>query len=136
MLNRVILIGRLTKDPDLRYTQNSIATCSFTLAVNRSFTNQQGERDADFIPVVTWRGLAESCNKFLSKGRLVAVTGRLQTRTYEGNDGQRRYITEVVADEVQFLEWGEKQSTAPATQDTSGAPQGFEPVENDGDLPF
>lgn len=133
MINRVILIGRLTRDPDLRSTTNGIATCSFTLAVNRSFTNQQGEHEADFIPVVTWRSLADNCAKYLAKGRLVAVTGRLQTRTYEGNDGQRRFITEVVADEVQFLESGQRQS-APA-QDAATL-EGFVPVEDDDELPF
>lgn len=138
MINKVVLIGRLTRDPDLRYTKNSTATCSFTLAVNRRFTNQAGEQEADFIHVVTWKGLAESCNKFLRKGRLVAVTGRLQTRNYEGNDGLKRFITEVVAEEVQFLESGQKQSQVPAPQDqTVPAPPGFEPVNGEDDeLPF
>lgn len=135
MINKAILIGRLTRDPDLRYTQSGIATCNFTLAVNRSFANQQGERDADFIPVVTWRNLAENCNKYLRKGRLVAVSGRIQTRTYEDNNGQRRYVTEVVADEVQFLEWGDKQNTVPTAQQDTAAPEGFAPVDDD-DLPF
>lgn len=136
MINKVILIGRLIRDPDMRSTLSGISSCSFTLAVERSFTNQQGEKEADFIPIVAWRKLAETCGKYLAKGRLVAVVGRIQTRNYEDKNGQKRYVTEIIADEVQFLEWGEKQSTAPATQDTSGAPQGFEPVENDGDLPF
>lgn len=104
MLNKVILIGRLTRDPELRSTTSNISVTTFTLAVDRSFTNQQGEREADFIPIVTWRKLAETCAKFLTKGRLVAVSGRLQVRSYDDNSGQRRYITEVVADEVQFLE--------------------------------
>ena len=104
MLNKVVLIGRLTRDPETRSTTNSISVTTFTLAVDRSFTNQQKEREADFLPIVTWRALAETCAKYLNKGRLVAVSGRIQTRNYEDNNGQRRYVTEIVADEVQFLE--------------------------------
>lgn len=102
-MNHVILIGRLTRDPELRYTPNGVAVANFTLAVDRPFTNQAGEREADFIPVVVWQKLAESCANYLGKGRLCAVAGRLQVRTYE-QDGQRRYITEVVAGSVQFLD--------------------------------
>lgn len=127
MINKVVLIGRLTKDPELRYTQSNTPVASFTIAVQRSFANGQGEREADFISVVVWRGTAENCVKYLAKGRLVAVSGRIQTRTYNADDGTRRYITEVIGDEVQFLEWGEKQE-----QD-----EGFNTtVENDDELPF
>ena len=127
MLNKVVLIGRLTKDPDLRYTQSGVAVATFFLAVSRSFTNSQGEREADFIPIQVWRNAAENCAKYLTKGRLVAVSGRIQTRSYE-QDGQRRYAWEVVADQVQFLEWSEKQET-----DTPG----FENVDvPDDELPF
>ncbi len=104
MLNRVVLIGRLTKDPELRYTPNGVAVATFTLAVDRNFTNQQGQREADFIPVVTWRGLAENVANYLKKGRLTAVEGRMQTRNYENNEGKKVYITEVIADNVRFLE--------------------------------
>lgn len=104
MLNRVILIGRLTKDPELRYTPSGVAVTSFTLAVDRPFSNQQGEREADFINIVTWRQLAETCANYLRKGRLTAVEGRIQIRNYENNEGRRVYITEVVADNVRFLE--------------------------------
>lgn len=104
MLNRVILIGRLTKDPELRYTPSGVAVTQFTLAVDRPFTNQQGEREADFIQIVTWRKLAETCANYLAKGRLTAVEGRVQTRNYENNEGRRVYVTEVVADNVRFLE--------------------------------
>ena len=104
MLNRVILIGRLTKDPELRYTQNGTAVASFTLAVNRTRTNQQGEREADFIPVVVWQKQAENCANFIGKGSLVAVEGRLQIRTYDDKEGQRRWVTEVVAENVRFLD--------------------------------
>ena len=104
MLNRVILIGRLTKDPELRYTPAGVAVTQFTLAVDRPFTSQGGEREADFIPVVTWRQLAETCANYLRKGRLTAVEGRIQVRNYENNEGKRVYVTEVIADNVRFLE--------------------------------
>ncbi|BBO00436.1 single-stranded DNA-binding protein [Sporolactobacillus terrae] len=104
MINRVVLVGRLTKNPELRYTPNGVAVTSFTIAVNRPFSNQQGERDADFIPVVVWRRQAENAANFLQKGSLAGVDGRIQTRNYENNEGRRVYVTEVVADSVQFLE--------------------------------
>lgn len=104
MLNRVILIGRLTKDPELRYTPSGVAVTQFTLAVDRPFTNQQGEREADFINIVTWRKLAETCANYLSKGRLTAVEGRIQVRNYENSEGRRVYVTEIVSDNVRFLE--------------------------------
>nr|WP_295972416.1 single-stranded DNA-binding protein [uncultured Bacillus sp.] len=104
MLNRVVLVGRLTKDPDLRYTSNGIAVATFTLAVNRTFSNQQGEREADFINCVVWRKQAENVANFLKKGSLAGVDGRIQTRNYEGQDGRRVYVTEVLAESVQFLE--------------------------------
>jgi single-strand DNA-binding protein len=104
MMNRVVLVGRLTKDPDLRYTPNGVPVATFTLAVNRTFSNQQGEKEADFINCVIWRRPAENVANFLKKGSLAGVDGRIQTRTYEGQDGKRVYVTEVVADSVQFLE--------------------------------
>lgn len=102
MMNRVILVGRLTKDPELRYTPSGAAVATFTLAVNRTFTNQQGEREADFINCVVWRRQAENAANFLKKGSLAGVDGRLQSRSYEGQDGRRVYVTEVVAESVQF----------------------------------
>lgn len=104
MMNRVVLVGRLTKDPELRYTPNGVAVATFTLAVNRSFTNAQGEREADFISIVVWRKIAENAANFLKKGSLAGVDGRVQTRSYEGQDGKRVYVTEVLAESVQFLE--------------------------------
>lgn len=104
MLNRVILIGRLTRDPELRYTPSGVAVTQFTLAVDRPFSNQQGEREADFINIVTWRQLAETCANYLRKGRLTAVEGRIQVRNYDNNEGRRVYVTEVIADNVRFLE--------------------------------
>jgi single-strand DNA-binding protein len=102
-LNNVVLIGNLTRDPELRYTPSGIPVCTLRLAVNRNFTNQQGEIETDFFNVVVWRNQAEKCAEYLSKGRQVAITGRLQSRSWEGNDGQRRFATEVVADRVVFL---------------------------------
>lgn len=104
MLNRTILVGRLTKDPELRYSQTGVAVTTFTLAVDRPFTNQQKQREADFIPIVVWRQTAEASANYLKKGRLCAVEGRIQTRHYENNEGRRIYVTEVVADNVRFLE--------------------------------
>lgn len=104
MLNRVILIGRLTRDPELRYTPSGVAVTQFTLAVDRTYTNQQGEREADFINIVTWRQLAENCANYLRKGRLAAVEGRIQIRNYDNNEGRKVYVTEVIADNVRFLE--------------------------------
>ncbi|HDT6947537.1 TPA: single-stranded DNA-binding protein [Staphylococcus aureus] len=104
MLNRIVLVGRLTKDPELKTAQNGVNVATFTLAVNRTFTNAQGERDADFINVVVFKKQAENVEKYLSKGSLAGVDGRLQTRNYENKDGQRVFVTEVVADSVQFLE--------------------------------
>ncbi len=104
MINRVVLVGRLTKDPELRYTNSNIAVGTFTVAVNRNFTSADGKREADFIPCVVWRKQAENVGKYLHKGSLVGIDGRIQTRNYEANDGTRRYITEVVCDNVKFLD--------------------------------
>lgn len=104
MINRVVLVGRLTKDPELRYTPSGVAVARFTLAVNRTFSNQQGEKQADFINIVVWRKPAENTANFLRKGSLAGIEGRIQTGSYEGQDGKRVYTTEVVADSVQFLE--------------------------------
>ena len=104
MLNRVVLVGRLTKDPELRYTPNGVAVANFTLAVNRPFSNQQGDREADFINCVVWRKPAENVANFLNNGSLAGVDGRVQTRSYDNNEGRRVFVTEIVADSVQFLE--------------------------------
>ncbi|WP_122645966.1 single-stranded DNA-binding protein [Enterococcus mediterraneensis] len=104
MINNVVLVGRLTKDPDLRYTASGSAVATFTLAVNRNFTNQSGEREADFINCVIWRKPAETMANYARKGTLLGVTGRIQTRSYENQQGQRVYVTEVVAENFQLLE--------------------------------
>ena len=102
-LNNVVLIGNLTRDPELRYTPSGLPVATLRIAVNRNFTNQQGEIETDFFNVVVWRTQAEKCAEYLSKGRQIAVTGRLQSRNWEGNDGQRRSTIEIVADRVVFL---------------------------------
>ncbi len=104
MINRVVLVGRLTKDPELRYTPNGIASCRFTVAVNRTFKGQNGEQEADFISCVAWRKQAENLANFMKKGNLIGVEGRIQTGSYEGQDGKRVFTTDVVADSIQFLE--------------------------------
>ena len=109
-MNKVFLIGRLTRDPELRYTGSNIPVATFSLAVNRNFTGQSGEREADFISIVVWRKQAENVKNYLTQGSQVAIDGRIQTRTYDGEDGKKRYVTEVVADNVEFL--GSKGSSA------------------------
>jgi single-strand DNA-binding protein len=104
MLNKVSLVGRLTKDPELRYLGNGTPVANFTLAINRPFKSKSGEREADFINIVVWRKQAENCANYIGKGSLVAISGRIQSRSYDTPEGQRRYITEVVADEVHFLD--------------------------------
>ncbi|WP_433912320.1 single-stranded DNA-binding protein [Staphylococcus sp. LKG3-3] len=110
MINRVVLVGRLTKDPEYRQTPNGVSVTTFTLAINRTFTNAQGEREADFFNCVTFRKQAENVNNYLSKGSLAGVEGRMQSRSYENNEGRRIFITEVMADSVQFLDTKNSQS--------------------------
>lgn len=102
-MNKVILIGRLVKDPEMRYTQSGKGVCSFTLAVDRRFS-KEGQQTADFIPIVAWNKLAEICGDNLVKGRRISVEGRMQVRNYDAQDGTKRYVTEVIADEVEFLD--------------------------------
>ncbi|WP_313894706.1 single-stranded DNA-binding protein [Psychrobacillus sp.] len=146
MMNRVVLVGRLTKDVDLRYTPNGVAVANFTLAVNRNFKNDNGEQQADFIQVQIWRKPAENVANYLRKGSLAGVDGRIQTRNYEGSDGKRVYITEVVADSVQFLEpkkdnqQGNQQNNYQTNnQQSQGDPfaNNGQPIDiKDDDLPF
>lgn len=130
MYNRVILIGRLTRDPELRYVPSGAPVASFTLAVDRPFRDQQGNRETDFIDVVAWRKLAEQVSQYVTKGRLVAVEGRLQIRSYETQDGQKRKVAEVVADGIRFLDRARTGGTESQTVD--------EPVPEspDEDVPF
>ena len=132
-MNKVILIGRLTRDPELRYTSSNVATCTFSLAVDRTFTNQNGEREADFINIVVWRKQAENVKNYLTQGSQVAVEGRIQTRTYDDQNGQKRYVTEVIADNVEFL--GSKNSST-NSNNMSGSSKNAEPTPYDfGDAP-
>ncbi|HGU0171329.1 TPA: single-stranded DNA-binding protein [Streptococcus pyogenes] len=147
MLNRVVLVGRLTKDPEFRTTPSGVEVSTFTLAVNRTFTNAQGEREADFINVVVFRKQAKNVNDYLSKGSLAGVDGRVQSRNYENNEGRRVFVTEVVADSVQFLDTkgNNKQNNQPQKQQEQNTEtKSKNPFENatgpieitDEDLPF
>jgi single-strand DNA-binding protein len=102
-MNKVILIGNLTKDPELTTTNNGISVCKFAIAVSRRFVGASGERETDFLNIVVWRGQAENCHKYLKKGSKCAVVGTIQSRSYDAQDGTKRYITEIVAEEVEFL---------------------------------
>ncbi len=137
MYNRIILIGRLTRDPELRYVPSGAPVASFTLAVDRPFRDQQGNRETDFIDVVAWRKLAEQVSQYMSKGRMVAVEGRLQIRSYETQDGQKRKVAEVVADGVRFLDRARTAGPgAPGAPEA--APAADEPAQggSDEDVPF
>ncbi|MCG7786697.1 single-stranded DNA-binding protein [Staphylococcus epidermidis] len=157
MINRVVLVGRLTKDPEFRTTPNGVEVTNFTLAINRNFTNANGEQEADFINVITFRKQAVNVNDYLSKGKLAGVDGRIQSRSYENQEGRRIFVTEVVADSVQFLEpknangsqqndYYQQQSKAQKGQNRqqSNEPVGDNPFANangpidisDDDLPF
>ena len=133
-MNKVFLIGRLTRDPELRYTGNNTAVATFSIAVNRNFSNAQGEREADFINIVVWRKQAENVKNYLSQGSQVAIDGRIQTRSYDGQDGQKRYVTEVVADNVEFL--GTKNSSnAGSSSSKSAEPTPYDFAEPTEDSP-
>ncbi len=141
-MNKVILIGNLSRDPELATTNGGVSVCRFTIAVQRRFQNAEGERDADFINIVVWRGQAENCHRFLKKGSKCAVVGRIQTSSYEAQDGSKRYVTEVIADEVEFVgtrprdEEGavpfSKESQQPSSQKQVAE---LEPIDDDS-LPF
>lgn len=147
MINRTVLVGRLTADPQLRYTPSGVAVARFTLAVGRTFSNATGEKETDFIQCQVWKKAAENVANFLKKGSLAGVEGRIQTGSYEGTDGKRVYTTEIVADSVQFLEprnsSGSNESSQPNTQqnytrvDEDPFSSGSGPIEvSDDDLPF
>ena len=143
MMNSICLVGRLTKDVELRYTPSNVAVATFTLAVNRTFKNENGEREADFINCVMWRQQAENLANWAKKGALIGVTGRIQTRSYDNQQGQRVYVTEVVAEQFQLLEsrnsQGQSQNqTRPAQQQVPDfSRQTTNPLDiSDDDLPF
>lgn len=151
MVNSVCLVGRLTRDPELKYTGNNVAVASFSLAVNRNFKDANGERETDFINCVIWRQQAENLANWAKKGALIGITGRIQTRSYENQQGQRVYVTEVVAENFQMLEsraaregsntnggYNQPQQQAPSYSKNNGNPFGnSNPVDiQDSDLPF
>lgn len=131
-MNKCILIGNLTKDPEITTTSNGVSVCRFTLAVTRRFANSEGERDTDFISIVAWRALADNCHKFIKKGSKVAVVGNIQSRSYDATDGTKRYVTEIVAEEVEFLNTRAQDGTMPERKDEVTK---LEPIDDDS-LPF
>jgi single-strand DNA-binding protein len=142
-MNKVVLIGRLTRDPELKFTAGSgVAVATFTLAVDRKFKNKEGQKEADFINIVAYSKPAEIIANYMKKGRLIAVSGRIETRTYEGNDGQKKYYTDVVLEDFQFLERKEEDSsytprpTGGSTPDFGTQDEDFFPLDNGNDIPF
>lgn len=142
MINNVVLVGRITRDPDVRYTSNNIANVSFSLAVDRNQTGQNGERQVDFINCIAWRQSADFMGKYIKKGYLMGITGRIQTRSYQGQDGQTRYVTEVVCDSVRSLQGRDSNSTETSNQSSFTKPEQKAPDTfnvsdvSDDDLPF
>ncbi len=147
-MNKCIFIGNLTRDPEFQTTGSGVSLCRFSIAVNRTYANANGEREVDFINVVTWRGLAENCNKYLTKGSKVCIVGSLQNRSYEDKDGNKRYTTDIVAEDVEFIssrsQAGEgapapqpasQPKTSPRSNNGNGGFGGLTPVEDD-NLPF
>ena len=132
-LNKWVGIGNLCGDPQLTTTTNGISVCRFTLAVQRKFANESGEKEADFIPIVVWRAQGENCYKYLKKGSKAGVAGSIQTRTYDAQDGTKRYTTEVIAEEVEFLT--SKQGQETSKPEPSATQTKFEPIDDD-NLPF
>ncbi|MDO9491490.1 single-stranded DNA-binding protein [Acetobacterium sp.] len=148
-MNKVILVGRLTRDPEVKNTTTGKAVATFTLAVDRRFKNKDGQKEADFVPIVVWGKQAEFAGQYLSKGSQIGVSGRLQVRSYDAQDGQRRYVTEVVADEINFLSSSRKDSNSTTGYQQASAPQAnnnnmsvmgldedFHLMADDDDIPF
>ena len=131
-MNKCILIGNVTKDPELTTTSNGVSVCRFAIAVSRRYSNADGERETDFLNIVVWRSLGENCHKFLKKGSKVGVVGNIQSRSYDATDGTKRYVTEIVAEEVEFL------STRTQDEQPKGSSEEvakLQPIDDDG-LPF
>lgn len=135
-MNKVILIGRLTKDPEMNTTTTGVDVCRFTLAINRTYKDSSGNEMTDFIPVVVWRNQAVNCGRYLQKGRQCAVVGSIQTRSYE-KDGDKKYVTEVIADNVEFLSKPSGGDYSPETSEPKGSRiEDLTPIEDDDQLPF
>lgn len=136
-MNKAVIIGRLTRDPDIRFTPNGVTVTNFTVAVDRPFKNKDGEREADFVRVTAWRKLAQICGDNLKKGRLVGVAGRIQTDSWKNEQGEWRNSTEIVADEIKFLDWPKEQKKTEQElsdyDDSVFNPEAFEQTD---DLPF
>lgn len=135
-MNKVVLIGRLTRDPELRYTSSNIPSATFSLAVNRPFQNQNGVREADFLNIVMWRKQAETAKKYLTKGSLISIEGRIQTRNYDGADGKKVYVTEVVADNFEFLETKGQKTSTPMSDVSNDIEYSNAPSTNVSDEPY
>lgn len=131
-MNECILIGNLTKDPEISTTSNGTSVCRFTIAVPRRFSNAEGERETDFINVVAWRALADNCHKFIKKGSKVAVNGSIQNRSYDATDGTKRYVTEIIATNVEFLSTKSGDASEPKRDDEVSK---LQPIDDEG-LPF
>lgn len=133
-MNKVFLIGNLTRDPEFKKTPNDISVCTFSIAVNRRFASANGEREADFLNIVAWRGLADICAKYLGKGSKVAVAGEIRTRNYVNQQGDKRYVTEIQADDVQFLN-SKRDSESDRTDAPPELSSDFTPLDDE-ELPF
>ena len=134
-MNKVYLIGNLTRDPELSETSSGVAFCRFSIAVNRAFAGPDGNREADFFNITVWRNQAENCGKYLKKGSKIAIAGSLQNRSYEDKDGNKRTITDIVASEVEFLSSGGRGENAEEVVPVKKGPVDLEPVDDDS-LPF
>ncbi|MCI5497402.1 MAG: single-stranded DNA-binding protein [Firmicutes bacterium] len=132
-MNKCILVGNLARDPELTTTSNGVAVCRFSIAVSRRYANSDGERETDFLNIVVWRNLGENCHKFLKKGSKVGIVGNIQSRSYDATDGTKRYVTEIVAEEVEFLSTKSQDGDAPKTSNEEVAK--LQPIDDDG-LPF
>ena len=132
-MNKCILVGNLARDPELTTTSNGVAVCRFSIAVYRRYANSDGERETDFLNIVVWRNLGENCHKFLKKGSKVGIVGNIQSRSYDATDGTKRYVTEIVAEEVEFLSTKTQDSEQPKSSNEEVSK--LQPIDDDG-LPF
>ena len=132
-MNKCILVGNLARDPELTTTSNGVAVCRFSIAVSRRYANSDGERETDFLNIVVWRNLGENCHKFLKKGSKVGIVGNIQSRSYDATDGTKRYVTEIVAEEVEFL--STKTQDSEQSKSSNEEVSKLQPIDDDG-LPF
>lgn len=132
-MNKCILVGNLARDPELTTTSNGVAVCRFSIAVSRRYANSDGERETDFLNIVVWRNLGENCHKFLKKGSKVGIVGNIQSRSYDATDGTKRYVTEIVAEEVEFL--STRTQDGEQTKSNNEEVAKLQPIDDDG-LPF